>query len=444
MRSWIFAVAALVVLPAWGDVVRLQDGTTLDGTLKREPGGWAVTDKTGKTTHITDDKVDSIEKTGSATAADATESKLNVLRRSVENLTDIAQITDRYTKFIEQNRNTPAAATAQKELEVWQDRQSKGLVKVGGAWVTPAEQGELLGKTAAVVEEVRGLIRAARWKEADAAAGRLLAGDANSVTGLYLRGVVAAKQEQLGVARKSFERVRELMADHGPTLNNLGVIAWRQKQAGMALAMYDFAMVATPRNRRILDNVAEALGAVGDSEKNSTVGKKVIRHFQEQDVELAKQLAQEGLTRFGATYLTKEQAAEVKKVQAKIDLLVQDEEKVVARVQEIERQVSANNETLRRIDRESNVVDPGTGQVVRLRRPSIFYDIKRDNDLLDQEVVALDARRRTYDDRKRAVWAESPVKPFTGVHRIIEAEGTPLVATNVGASTQPTTRPSGG
>jgi hypothetical protein len=134
MRSWIFAVAALVVLPAWGDVVRLQDGTTLDGTLKREPGGWAVTDKTGKTTHITDDKVDSIEKTGSATAADATESKLNVLRRSVENLTDIAQITDRYTKFIEQNRNTPAAATAQKELEVWQDRQSKGLVKVGGAF----------------------------------------------------------------------------------------------------------------------------------------------------------------------------------------------------------------------------------------------------------------------------------------------------------------------
>ena len=64
MRSWFFIVAMLVVWPALADVVHLQDGTKIEGTIQREPGGWALTDKAGKLTHVSDDRVQSIEKTG--------------------------------------------------------------------------------------------------------------------------------------------------------------------------------------------------------------------------------------------------------------------------------------------------------------------------------------------------------------------------------------------
>lgn len=443
MRSWFIIIAALLVSPAFGDVVLLHDGTRIEGSIQREPGGWAVTDKAGKRTHVPDDKVASIEKSGTADPAAAADTKLRLLRRSVESLSDISQIIDRYSKFVEQAKGTPAAATAAKELQEWKDRQAKGLVKAGAAWVTPAEQAETLAKTATMLAEVRTLIKNAKFKEADLVVTKLLSANPDSAAALFLKGVVLFRLDQLGLAKKTFERVKELTPDHAPTLNNLAVIAWQQKQVPYALSLYDQAMLASPRNRLILDNVAEALGAIGDGERQTAVGKRVLKRFQDQDVELGKQLEQEGLKRWFGQYINKEQQAEVKRVQAKLSLLAEDYQKTRQRVTDIDSQLDANDRTMKRIIQDNTLWDSTTNTMIRQRLPRMYYELKRQNEALASERSRVLDTLETYKDREAAIYQEAPIKPYTGRHQIFEAEGTPLLPAYapVTPTTQATTPP---
>ena len=94
----------------------------------------------------------------------------------------------------------PAAAEAQKELLVWKDRQAKKMVRAGSQWVTAEEQTALLEKSVAAVDQARALMKAGRMREAAAVVDQILAVDPKSPSGFYLRGVLAYKQDQLGVA----------------------------------------------------------------------------------------------------------------------------------------------------------------------------------------------------------------------------------------------------
>ncbi|MGE5611447.1 MAG: tetratricopeptide repeat protein [Bacillota bacterium] len=447
MKSWYSVAMVLLAWPAWADVVQLNDGTKLEGTIQRESGGWIVTEKSGKVTHVPDSRVDGIEKTGTADAATTAESRLNLLRRNVEGLSDLNQIIDRYSKFIAESKGTPAAETARKELEAWKDRQAKGMVKVGKNWLTSDERMELLGKAAPMIEEARKLIKEGRYRDADGAINKLLALDPDNASGLYLRGVSAYKAEQLGQAKKAFERVREAMPNHGPTLNNLAVIAWRQEQYPAALLLYDQAMLGLPRDRRVLDNVAELLQVLPANLRDSNPAKKLARRFDEQDAELQKELAAQGLTRWGAAYLTKDQMTEVKRVRGKLDQVEQDREKMQARIDAIDQQIENNKHTMRDIDRDRQLYNQQTGNYTVLRRPSLYNELERENRRLRDEQADLINRLPLFDDKRRAIWQDSLVKPYTGMQRIIEVEGAPLTAPDGDQAgkavpvTQPATRP---
>ncbi len=271
MRTTLFIVAALFLAsPTLADVVNLTDGTKIEGTLKREPGGWSVTDAAGKVTTVPDEKVESVTKSSNLSPADIAASKVASQRRAVEALSDVNAIIERWNKFIEQNKGSPAEKEGQKELAMWKERLEKGMIKVGTQWMTPADQAALLEKSVAVVDQVRTLIKSGKLKDAEQQINQLVTVDTANPAGYFLRGVVAFKQDQLGVAKKAFEQTKSLLADHGPTLNNLGVIAWKQKQAVGAVAIYDMAMQASPRHRQILDNTAEALNAVPPNQRNVT------------------------------------------------------------------------------------------------------------------------------------------------------------------------------
>jgi tetratricopeptide (TPR) repeat protein len=187
------------------------------------------------------------------------------------------------------------------------------MVKVGNQWMTPADQAALLAKSAAVIDQVRNLVKGGKYRDAEKQIDQLVTVDPANPAGYYLRGLVSFKQDQLGVAKKSFEKTKDLMADHGPTLNNLAVIAFKQKQWMGALSLYDLAMQGSPRSRTILDNVAEALNAVPPKERTGQQYQKALKRFQEQDVELQKEMLKEGLYRWGANWVPEKQRDELKK-----------------------------------------------------------------------------------------------------------------------------------
>ena len=62
------------------------------------------------------------------------------MRRVASHSLDIQDIINRYQKFIAQSGDQVVAAEAQKDLQMWQDRQEKGMVKLGDQWITADER----------------------------------------------------------------------------------------------------------------------------------------------------------------------------------------------------------------------------------------------------------------------------------------------------------------
>src|SRR5207249_6705799 len=129
---------------------------------------------------------------------------------------------------------------------------------------------------------------------------QILADDPTNPSGMYLRGLMNYRRDQYVDARKAFESVLTQVPNHAPTLNNLGVVMIRTNAVAASLNYLDQAMIAAPRNRQVLDNVAEVLNSLSDEQLNLPVAQRVARKFAEQDEELSRQMAKDGLHRWGS------------------------------------------------------------------------------------------------------------------------------------------------
>ncbi len=420
------------LLGSWtaGDIIHLKDGTQLEGEIKKGPDGYRVHTADGDTTQVPLENVASIELKPASTP-EASMQRLGSLRRAVENIPDIKTILERYANFIQQNPGTPAATQAQADVDVWQDRQARGLVKVGSKWMTVEEQADIQRRMGGVADALRQTMKQGRLKEAATVLDRALADDPQNVSLLYLRGVLFYRQEQLPVSRKAFEAVCAQASDHAPTLNNLAVILWRQNAMTAALNDYDAAMLAAPASREILDNVAEALNALPESQRKGPVVAKVVRHFKEQDDDLQKKMAERGMTRWGATWVTQAQAdqlaAQEKEIRGQIDQMSKDFDALQARINAIDRTISEDQNELRQIDAETLVTD-SSGKTVRLPYPQRYYDVAKDLNSLQAERAARVAQEEGLRRDAKLALQKLPVAKYTGIQKIIDVDGMPVIA----------------
>jgi tetratricopeptide (TPR) repeat protein len=267
----ILAVAGVTL----ADSIVLKDGTRLEGTIKRTESGWQITAPDGTVTTVPFGNVKSIELGSRGTESNGV--ALASLRRSVDALTDLDQIIERYERFIANSNDAGVTEEAKVDLATWQDRRAKGLVKQGSNWVTRAEAVRLIDQAVSGAATARDLLREGRVPEAESQIQQVLDLDPANAAALYLRGVMLYRQDKLSDARKAFESVNSAVQNHAPTLNNLAVILWRQNATGGALSSYDQAMQAQPVNKFILDNVAEALGGISEDQRKGQAIQRVMR-----------------------------------------------------------------------------------------------------------------------------------------------------------------------
>lgn len=435
------ALIALLASVAPAEVVHLNDGTSITGDIKRSGDGWDVFDAKGKkVAHIAAEQVRSIELTPKGDPKDQALVRLLSLRRSVEALNDLKVIIDRFEKFIEQNKGTPAEAQARNDLALWKERLDKGMMKVGARWILPEERGVIQVKSLAAADEARHLIKQSRLKEAEPLLARALADDPGNVAAQYLRGLLLFKQDKIPDARKAFEAVKEVSPDHGPTLNNLAVIQWRQNQHMGALTLYLATMQALPLNREVLNNVAEALNALPEKERKHQIAQKTFKTWTQQDTQLQQQLAQEGLYRWGATWVDKAQfeklqAAE-KEVKDKIEKLEKEFADAQAKISEIEGRIQANNDAMAYIERTRYGYD-ASGRLIVYPLPAQYYDYDRANRQLEVQRRETGALMDALRAKGQAVKAQLPVPKFTGIQSIAGVEGTPALAPSVDRTPTP-------
>ena len=337
---------------------------------------------------------------------------------------------ERFRRFIADHKNTPAAVDAVKDLQLWEQRRADKLVKAGPNWVTAEQYNQLLGKTVLLVQQAREEYKQGRQRDVEATINTLLALDANNISALYLRGLLLAKQDQTMPARKAFERVLELASDHGPSLNNVAVLCWQQTHYEKAMGLYEKAMAASPRNRQVLDNVAEALHAIPERFATSAVVQKAKKRFEDQDADLQKELAEQGLHRWGATYYTEAQMQQVKAEQAKIDAkkqaLKDEYDRIEQQMRSMQSAIDLNIERMRRIESDRWRFDNINNVWVEFPLPNSYWQTQRETDILRRDLIALRDRLATYPQKMRQAEQTTPLPAYTGKQRLIEAEGTPL------------------
>ena len=431
------AAGPFLAAPARGDVVRLNDGSTVEGIVKRNGDGYDVTDAAGKLSHIPSENVRGIELTAKAAGAGEAESRLGSLRRSVENISDFKVIFERYARFIEQNKDTPIAKEAEKDVSIWHDRVNRAMVKVGTKWVTPDERAAMQEKGMMAADEARQLLKQGRMKDAEPVLNQAIEEDPTNVGALYLRGWLLYNQEQLQASRKAFEAAQAILKDHAPTLNNLAVVVWRLNSQVQALGLYDQAMLASPLNREVLDNVSEALEALPVKQRQAVLVQKAARHFAEQDTLLQQQMAQRGWYRWGSTWVDRTQLEQLKvadaELQKKLAALSDEFDATRKKVQRIDDDIDDNLRRMRVLETTSYARDT-QGNYVRLPLPSRYYDYEADNKKLardrEVEVAKLEGLRAEAKRQQQSM----PMPRFKAVQKLIGLEGTPILPPTRGAT----------
>ena len=423
--------AALALSPvARGEIVHLNDGGELEGVVKRNGDGYDVTDSAGKLVHIPLENIKRIEISAKPKGVVETEVRLQSLRRSVDSLSDLKVIVDRYSRFIEQNKDSPIAKEAQTDLDAWRDRLEKQMVKVGSRWVTAEEREELRKNGTVLAAQIRQLLIQGRMKDADTLLQQALEEDPTNLSAAYERGYVAYKQELLPAARKAFEMVAVGLKDHGPTLNNLAVVAWRQNQQLPAINYYFQAMLASPTNRDVLNNVAEALNALPQNQRASAQAQKAYRVFMDQDALLQQQMAKTGLYRWGAAWVEKPQMEKLeaieKEIQKSLDAMSVEFDVLQKKIDAAIADIDANTRRMKSMENASVMAD-SKGNIFHTTLPTRYYELDRENSQLAADRDAAVVKQTELRARAKQEQQKLPVPKYTAIQRLIGPEGTPLL-----------------
>lgn len=405
------------------------DGESFTGEIKKTDDGWSVTDAKGVTTQILAKRVKTIELSGPSTKPGRAEAGLASLRRSVEGLDDLTRIIRQYETFIDRTVDVAVATEARADLAEWQSRLDQGLVKAGKLWVTPQQRDERIRKLRQTAEAIRLLLKDHRDREADAAINGLLAEDPQNASGLYLRGARALSRGVIGEAKKAFLAVNESLKGHAPTLNNLAVIAARQKQWGPGCAALDQALMAAPQVQALLDTAAEYLNAVPPEQRRGSAAQKLYKTFTAQDAIMQKTMATRGLYRWGSTWIDKAArdkiVAETKEQQKKIDDLQKQFADTKQQIGTIERQISDNERAMNDIELH-NFTRGADGEVIKLPLPTAWYDLGAANSKLKEDRAAAEQKLTGFQNDAVAARSAMPQPTFTGKLETINEDGVPL------------------
>ena len=123
----VFTIALLIASHSLlADTVILNDGTKLEGDVKKTDKGWTIVTTDGKTIEVAAEKVKSIQLGKDATKGtpERAMSDLLSLRRSVENLSDVNLVIERFNRFIEtERRDSPARRRGARRI--WRSRRDR-------------------------------------------------------------------------------------------------------------------------------------------------------------------------------------------------------------------------------------------------------------------------------------------------------------------------------
>ena len=196
---------------------------------------------------------------------------------------------------------------------------------------------------------------------------------------------------------------------------------------------YDKALIAASLHRTILDNMAEALHVLPEELRSGAAVKKVVRHFNDQELLLQQQMAAQGLYRWGANWVSKTdfetlRAAE-KEVRVKLEKLEGDYVALGQRITRLSDDIASAERTVARMESDSIAYD-ASGRIIRVPLPRSYYDFIRDVNSMKAERTQRREEQETMRRQGKQLAQSLPIPQYTGIQRLIEWEGTPIFGNN--------------
>ena len=162
--------AALIACTGLGlraDVVRLIDGTTLEGGVRRSDDGRWMVFVNGRPVFVATADVRSITLTPLSTpTTQAADDRLASLRRSVAHLSDLDQIIARYQLLLQREREPGVVEQAGRDLADYQALAAEHAIRVGDEWLTPAQRTARVAAGPPPIEAAREALKQDRLDDA--------------------------------------------------------------------------------------------------------------------------------------------------------------------------------------------------------------------------------------------------------------------------------------
>jgi hypothetical protein len=213
-----------------------------------------------------------------------------------------------------------------------------------------------------------------------------------------------------------------------------------------AMRFYEQGMIASPVDKVVLDNVAEALAGLPVDQRNNPLAVRVYKQFTDQDAQLQVIMAQSGLHRWGSAWVDQATLDKLKvaeqAVKDKLDKDAADIDAAKAKIVDINSSIDANTRAMNQLQAQSFMVDQ-KGNAYQVPLPPTYYTMQSDNEKLAADRAGQEAKIQSLIADGRKVQQSLPVPQFTGVQRLIGVEGTPFPTTapSTAATTLPTTAP---
>jgi hypothetical protein len=183
---------------------------------------------------------------------DATDAQLVEFIASVEFERTADRGVSRVSQFIDQYRLSQKQALQIGDVKRrFDDRQKKGLVRLGTRWVTPEEQQKAQSEARSLIQQAYALTDLGSLKAAEELLSKASSVDGNNIEASLVLGMLNAivylPDASAKLAETSFETALKRSPDHLGALNNAAVVEIRQKRYSQAIDHLERAAEVAPR-----------------------------------------------------------------------------------------------------------------------------------------------------------------------------------------------------
>ncbi|HEY0008315.1 MAG TPA: tetratricopeptide repeat protein, partial [Tepidisphaeraceae bacterium] len=256
----------LFVAAASAGTLKLKDGTTLEGDIKKLGGSYSVKLKDGSMKLVPGSDVVSVDgepvtSGGPAKTGGPTTGNFAATARSAERVESPVVAITLWQKYIDENPTASDLEQAKAELKRWQDMAAEGAEKIKGKWVSGEELKKLRERVDQLMTEGLALMQSNQTIKAIEKLQEVVKIYPNSFEAHFELGYFALLKggnEQFDKAIASLETASKLRPNSAEALSNLS-IAYNFRRRYEQAAVTGYKAAELQDSKEIVQNLVNAL-----------------------------------------------------------------------------------------------------------------------------------------------------------------------------------------